>query len=356
MRYVETVVARFLIHTVGVTKMKRLICLSALAICTMPAADAAPSATYRVLVSTDLGGDPDDIQSLYRLIHYSDVLRVEGIVSTPGPGAKHSASLIREWIRKVDVERMRRNGHKELMSENELLGLVKQGALDAGAPSAARRTEGSDWIIQRARARDDRPLWVLAWGSATDVAQALHDDPSIASKIRLYTIGANNTRRDPAARQYILYGLADRWPNMFWIENGDMPNGSRDTFRGVYSGGHQSGEWNWIEFVTRNIRPHGGPGEAFPLAGPKRAGLKEGDSPSMLYLLSAAVGGVGNPEDPTQDNWGGRFRHFDRDKYPNYYVDLEDKVEAQETVSKWRVQFLSDWKRRWSWYNEAAAR
>jgi hypothetical protein len=40
--------------------------------------------TYRVLVSTDLGGDPDDIQSLYRLIHYSNVLRVEGSLRVRG--------------------------------------------------------------------------------------------------------------------------------------------------------------------------------------------------------------------------------------------------------------------------------
>jgi hypothetical protein len=114
----------------------------------------------------------------------------------------------------------------------------------------------------------------------------------------------------------------------------------------VYLGGDQSGEWSWVDFVTRNIRPHGAPGEAFPLAGPNRAGLKEGDSPSMLYLLSDA----GNPGDPTQENWGGRFRHFDRARYPSYYVDLDSKTEAQESVSKWRVRFLSDWKARWAWY------
>ena len=34
--------------------------------------------TFRVFVSTDLGGDPDDIQSLVHLLHYSDVLRLEG--------------------------------------------------------------------------------------------------------------------------------------------------------------------------------------------------------------------------------------------------------------------------------------
>ncbi|MDX1979763.1 MAG: DUF1593 domain-containing protein, partial [Bryobacteraceae bacterium] len=195
-----------------------------------------------------------------------------------------------------------------------------------------------------------RPLWVLVWGSATDVAQALHDDPGIAERIRLYTIGANNTRRDPAARQYILDGLADKWPKLFWIENGEMPNGSRDTFRGVYLGGEQSGEWSWTAFVQKNVRGAGAPGEAFPLAGPGGVGLKEGDSPSMLYLLSVAAGGTGNVDDPSRENWGGRFRFADPLKYPNYYVDLEDKTEAQASISKWRVQFLSDWKRRWGWY------
>jgi hypothetical protein len=107
---------------------------------------------------------------------------------------------------------MRRNGHKELMSEAGLLKLVKQGAADAGAPAAGRRSNGSDWIVKRANANDKRPVWILVWGSPTDVAQAMHDDPGIASKIRLLTIGANNTRRDPAARQYIVDGLASKCP------------------------------------------------------------------------------------------------------------------------------------------------
>ncbi len=315
---------------------------------------AGPQPTYRVLVSTDLGGDPDDIQSLYRLVHYSDILRVEGIVSSPGPGARHSAENIRCWIRFIEVERMRANGHPELMSEAALLGCVRQGALTPGPPAAHRRTEGSEWIIKRARAGDPegrgRPLWVLVWGSATDLAQALFDDPGIARLIRVYTIGSANTRADPASRQYIFEGLSNRWPELFWIENGAPMSPPADTFRGVYLGGDQSGEWSYTEFVTRNIRPAGRPGGLFPLAGPGFTGLKEGDSPSMLYLLSPLLGGPGNVDDPTQESWGGRFRRYDGSKYPNYYVDLENPSIAQTTISRWRVAFLSDWKRRWSWY------
>ena len=48
---------------------------------------------------------------------------------------------------------------------------------------------------------------------------------------------------------------------------------------------------------------------------------------------------------------GGRFRHFDKGQFPNYYVDLDIPSEENwKTVSKWRVAFLSDWKNRWQWY------
>jgi len=336
-------------------------------------ADAAPPppVTYRVLVSTDLGGDPDDIQSLFRLLHYSDVLKLEGIVSSPGPGAKNDAELIKQWIRRVDVDHLRARGHTALMAEADALGLVRQGQKRPGAPAADRRTPGSDWIIRCARAADPegrgRPLWVLVWGSLTDVAQALHDDPEIAPLIRLYVIGSSNTTTDPASRDFVFQGMQTRWPKLWWIENGVLPRRAHDTFRGVYLGGDQAGQWGNAEFVRRNIRgrgtTHGGLfpekcGDAFPLATSPSGTLKEGDTPSMLYLLSPVCGGTGDVNDPTQESWGGRFRRPDPVKHPNYYADLDAGAEAcQATISRWRVDFLRHWKERWAWYatEQAAA-
>lgn len=329
---------------------------------------AYPADSFRVFVSTDLGGDPDDIQSLYRLAHYSDVLRVEGIVSSPGPGAKNSAAKIKEWLRRIDIEHIRRRGHPEPMTEAALLATVRQGAFKPGAPSPARVTEGSKYLIERAHAPDpegkNRVLWVQAWGSLTGVAQALHDDPSIARKIRLYSIGSANTRADPDAREFILEGMrSGKWPDLWWLESGTYPFRKYDTFKGVHQGGDQSGEWHNEEYVKRNIRGRGGShngefdqlsGDAFPLAsyGEQHGTiLKEGDSPAMLFLLSPALGGVGDVNDPTKESWGGQYRHFDRQRFPNYYVDLDlPAEECWKTVSKWRVAFLSDWKKRWQWY------
>jgi hypothetical protein len=206
-------------------------------------------------------------------------------------------------------------------------------------------------IIERANAGAP-PRWVLVWGAMTDLAQALHDDPSIAPKIRVYSIGSSNTVSDPESRDYVFEGLSERWPNLWWIENGLLPRLSTDTFRGVYLGGEQSGEWGNKEFVTRNIRGHGPEaGDAFPLAEWPEGTLKEGDSPSLLYLFSPVLAGVGELDDPTQPSWGGRFRRANPERFPNYYVDIEGSAEAcQETINRWRVDYLRHWKARWDWY------
>lgn len=327
-------------------------------------AQTAAATTYRVLVSTDLGGDPDDIQSLIHLLHYSDILKLEGILSTAGPGSTPWAENIRQWVRRVDLDCLRQQGYSELMSEAEVLPLVKQGAVAAQVPDAAGATEGSRWLIERAQAPDpaqlNRPLWVLVWGSLTDVAQALHDDPTIADRIRIYYIGSTNTTNDPASRDFVFQGMAEQWPQLWWIENGILPRLSHDTFRGYYLGGEQKGEWDNLAYIEQNIRgrgtTHNGAfaeklGDAFPVATWPQGALKEGDSPSFLYLLSPVIGGVGDVEDPTCESWGGQFRRPDPTQYPNYYTDLDAPAEVcQATINRWRVAYLSDWKHRWRRY------
>ncbi len=321
---------------------------------------------YRVLISTDLGGDPDDIQSLVHLLHYSDILKVEGLLSTTGPGSTPRAELVREWVQRVDLDYLRSQGYPDLMPEAEVLSVVQQGAMKAGAPQPGADTEGSRWLVERANAlgtdaqTSGQPLWVLVWGSLTDVAQALHDDPSIADNIRIYAIGSSNTTNDPESRDYVFAGMRDRWPHLWWIENGILPRFSRDTFRGYYLDGDQSGEWSNIAFIEQVIRgrgtTHGGLfdtklGDAFPVATWPEGALKEGDTPTFLYLLSPVIGGVGDVDDPTCESWGGRFQRPHLREYPNYYTDLDAPAEVcQATINKWRVAYLSDWKRCWLRY------
>ena len=216
---------------------------------------------------------------------------------------------------------------------DELRQVTKQGAVDkAPERGFTRPTDGSRWIIERAKAGDPRPLYVLVWGSITDVAQALSDDPSIKSKLRVYSIGSWNTRNDPYARDYVFREHPDLW----WIE-------ADTTFRGMYMGGNQKDDLGNRRFVVRHVKGHGALGSLYVN---KKADIKMGDTPSVLYLLR------GKPDKPDSDHWGGRFVRPHRDTRPHYWTD-DPSPEARDarrngakTVNTWREAYLRDWQER----------
>ncbi len=285
----------------------------------------------RVIVSTDIGGsDPDDFQSLIHLLVYSDILDLEGIISSPPKAGR--VQHIHECLDAYadDFEHLRQRSG-DYPPPATLRRLAKQGAIDPAPPRGWNEpTEGSRWIIQRSRIADDRPVWILVWGSITDVAQAVHDAPEIKQKIRVYSIGSWNTRNDRAAREY----LFTEHPDLWWIE-------SDTSFRGMYVGGNQAGEWGNSAFVDRHVRSHGALGDLFV---EKKKDIKMGDTPSLLYLLR------GDPDDPTAPHWGGAFTRVDQ--RPNYWTDRsepalqEGNYPGARTVNRWREEYLVDWQKR----------
>jgi hypothetical protein len=92
-------------------------------------------------------------------------------------------------------------------------------------------------------------------------------------------------------------------------------------------------------------------GDAFPGAERGKQSLKEGDSPSFTYLLSPVVGQVGHVDNPAAESWGGQFYRPFPAEFTNYYTDMDAPPEqCRNTISKWRVDYLSDWKKRWERY------
>jgi hypothetical protein len=209
--------------------------------------------TFDVIIDTDLGGDPDDIQSLFRAVHYSDIIKIRGIIATPCNQIKHHpwdtiprVNLIRSWIRRIDVNHLRNIGYTNLIDEEILLNVVKLGAELPGAPADGKSTEGSEWIIKTAQQHSKKnPLWILVWGGISTTAQALYDAPEIAEKIRINFIGSSNTRNDIASRNFVFNFMVNQYNDLWWIEDGVQPKGSHETFRGVYQSGNQEGE-SWI--------------------------------------------------------------------------------------------------------------
>lgn len=243
----------------------------------------------RVIVSTDIGGtDPDDFQSMVHLLLYADVLDLEGLISSPfGPGRReHLLEVIAEYAK--DFPHLRTYSER-YPTPDALRALSKQGETEVAPAAGVRRsTEGSERIITCARRPDPRPLHVLVWGGIEDLAQALHDAPDIRPKLRVHFIGGPNKKWSPDAYQY----LATHHPELWIIE-------SNATYRGWFVGGNQAGEWGNAEFVRRHVSGHGALGTYFTehLEGV----IKMGDSPTVAWLLR------GNPADPAQPSWGGRY-------------------------------------------------
>lgn len=274
-----------------------------------PATGSVP----RVIVSTDVGGtDFDDFQSLVHLLVYADRIDLEGLLASPY-GAdrqrkKHLLALIDVYEK--DYPTLRTHSAR-YPSPEQLRQITRQGGSDpADLRGWGERTEGSDWIIQCAHRPDERPLWLLIWGGIDDLAQALHDDPSIESRLRVYFIGGPNKKWSTTAYDY----LAREHRGLWMIE-------ANATYAGFFRGGNQTGEWGNQAFVSAHIAGRGALGDYFVSIAPA---LKMGDTPSLTYLLGAT------PENPAADSWGGRFvRAWSRPRHRFVRApDSSDRVEV----------------------------
>jgi hypothetical protein len=243
----------------------------------------------RVLVSSDIGGtDPDDFQSMVHLLLCSDVLDLEGIVSSPyGPGRlEHILQVIALYEK--DYPNLK-TWSARYPTPAALRSISKQGALEGPGPAGfGAPTDGSRWIVQCARRPDPRPLHLLVWGGIEDLAQALHDAPDILPKLRVYFIGGPNKMWSVDAYDYI----ERNHPKLWIIE-------ANSTYRGWFTGGDQSGDLGNSTFVSAHIAGHGALGGFFATL--LKGTIKMGDSPAVGYLLR------GTPADPAQPGWGGRY-------------------------------------------------
>jgi hypothetical protein len=293
-----------------------------------------PAPRPRVIVSTDIGGsDPDDFQSMVHYLIYADVFDTEGLVSSPPKGGRARDILTCIAAYEKDYSHLRALSDAYPAPE-ALRRVVRQGAIvpQSGDEPGDAISEGAALIIERASANDPRPVYVLVWGSITDVAQAVHKAPSIKAKLRVYSIGSWNTRSDERARDYLFKHHHDLW----WIENDT-------TFRGMYMGGVQEGAFGNRSFTETHVKGHGHLGAFFMQ---KKADIKMGDTPSVLYLLQ------GNPDTPETYHWGGAFVRPDSDGRSFYWHDNPDTTlvdrnkPGAETVNRWRQDYLMDWAKR----------
>lgn len=128
-----------------------------LASCSLVGQNAEEPFRPRLLVLTDIGSDPDDQQSLVRLMVYANQFRIEGLIAsasgTPGE-LKESVTrtdLIRQTIKAYGSVSPKLSRHESgWPSEAYLASKVKSGNPLRGRDHIGEEhdTKGSRWIIE----------------------------------------------------------------------------------------------------------------------------------------------------------------------------------------------------------------
>lgn len=314
----------------------------------------------RLLIITDIGGDPDDQQSLVRLMVYSNEFEIEGIITSASgtPGELKQAvvrpDLVEEIIRGYQSVYPNLLKHdKNYPAPEYLLSVVKRGNPNRGWENVGEGhdSEGSEWIIRQVDKKDNRPLNICIFGGQTDLAQALWKVKNtrtekqykrFLSKIRVYEINDQD---------HIFKEMYDEHKMPFYIQ-AKAPEGvdkREGAYRGVYLGGDES--LTSLDWLKENILENHGPlGKLYPTktwTAPNPYGvMKEGDTPSWFFFLE---NGLNIQEKPDLGGWGGRFEKNTAGFYTDAIDSFQNEKNARATVYRWRPDFQNDWAARMDW-------
>lgn len=305
-----------------------------------------------LVVLTDIAPgniEPDDMESMVRLMTYADQIEIEGLITTIGWNCDPYPT---EWAdslwRVIDAyehdlpNQMKRSRQKTFLPLSEedgrqtigywpsatyLRSRVAMGSTRAGIGVIGddNRSAGSDLIIRLVDEDDDRPLWVAAWGGANTLAQAIwqvqqerapEQVKTFLNKLRVYTITdqdmvyAMRMNRAYSSHQWMRREFANDllfiWDESAWLSQCEL------------------GSKGWQQYTTL-IQGKGQLGKVYPTY---KYGV-EGDTPSWLHILP---NGLHAPSDPRQAGWAGCFR---RDMCPDSLtIAWINWRQPQKTISR----------------------
>jgi hypothetical protein len=272
----------------------------------------------RIVVLTDLSlSEPDDHQSLIRLLAHADLYEIEGIVLTTGWSQRNPSKDMDKAKGTIDayakdlpnlMKRSNQTGFAhdderqeigywpsaQYLKDRTMFGSMVMGQEFIGAKN---NSKGSDLIIKLADEDDDRPIWVTFWGGGNTLAQSIwkvqqtrseSELKAFLQKVRAYAIAdqdtKNRTSSDLSSHAWMRRAFSDDllfiWEGSAWHHQVSAAKRGK-----------------WPEYVA-HIQHHGNLGDQYPKY---RYGV-EGDTPSFLHLLP---NGLNDPDVPTQAGWGG---------------------------------------------------
>ena len=307
-------------------------------------ADAVPDeAKARIVVMTDIGGDPDDQQSIVRFLLHACDFEVEGFCTGFGHGHYQNTrpDLIHAAVDAYGRVLPNLLKHRsDYPSYERLKSLIKDGHNgDPHQVGPGMDSDASEWIIRVLDRDDPRPVWFTIWGGPRELAQAVWKVQTIRSPEALAAFKRKIRVHSIADQDQTAGWVKQNHPDVFWIFSNRL-------FRGIWQYGDQeivSPQW-----LEQNVRTGHGPlGPLYPAKAAGKDGVKEGDTPSFFYVLP---NGLSDPEHPEWGNWGGRFRPSGQGRE---YVPAEDLLDGQPdmyySIHRWRRAYQNAFEARMDW-------
>jgi hypothetical protein len=325
---------------------------------------------------TDIANEPDDQMSMVRFLVYANEFDIEGLVATTSTWMRNKVrpdviqSLIGAYEQVLPSLLKHQPGFPRA---DALRAVVAQGQPSYGMAAVGddKMTPGAELIVRAAEKADPRPLWVLAWGGANTLAQALQhirgsktpeQTEALVSKLRVYAISDQDDAGPWIRREF---------PTLHYIVTPSTPDGDQyyfATWTGI-SGDRFYKNAPGADFtaftdawVNANIRGKGPLGKLYPLP----CCIHEGDTPAFLGLIN---NGLASFMSPTYGGWGGRYvwRQFygearplwtqGGDSFPGKDSSKDTVVGSdgrtytsdQATIWRWRTAFQNDFAARMDW-------
>lgn len=272
--------------------------------------DAAPgdaAARARLFVLTDVGADPDDEQSLIRLLLYSNDIEIEGLAATTSKFLpdRVEPAVMEKLITAYEAARPNLIRHdRRYPSAKALRAIVSSGPAQYGMASVGPglSSPAAEALIRALERADDRPLWVSIWGGPNVLAQALsliRERKTPQEAERLYArlrVQAISDQDDSGP------WIRSQFPSVWYLVSPSPANATWRAMSNAFEGTNQevvSPEW-----IASNIQQGHGPlGAAYP----DTAYGTEGDTPAFLNLIP---NGLNTPERPDWGGWGGRYELY----------------------------------------------
>jgi hypothetical protein len=330
----------------------------------------------RVVVMTDIANEPDDQMSMVRFLVYANQYDVEGLVATTSTWMRNKVrpdviNSLLDAYEKVQPNLAKHQAGFPAAADLRKIVVSGQQGFGMQAVGAGKLSGGAELIIRAAESTDPRPLWVLAWGGANTLAQALFtlrathspgQTASIVERLRVYSISDQDDAGPWIRREF---------PRLHYVVMPSTPDGDQyylATWTGIsgdrfYKNAPGADFTTFSdEWVNANIRRKGPLGQLYPMP----CCIHEGDTPAFLGLIN---NGLASFMSPTYGGWSGRYvwRQFYGETRPTWTqggdafpgrdnskdtvtgIDGKQYTSDQATIWRWRDAFQHDFAARMDW-------